>query len=55
MRDGNGSRPSIRMTMKKEELKGHLVNHHSKFTDLIGGLSDILANNAMPGKWTPLQ
>jgi len=41
--------------MKKEEIKDQLVNHHNKFTELIGGLSDILANNAMPGKWTPLQ
>src|ERR1044071_4413729 len=55
MRDGNGSRRTIRMTMKKEELKDHLVNHHNNFTNLIGSLSDILANNAMPGKWTPLQ
>ncbi len=43
------------MTMKKEELKDHLINHHNNFTNLIGSLSDILANNAMPGKWTPLQ
>ncbi len=55
MWNGNGGRRTIRMTMKKEELKDHLVSHHNKFTDLIGGLSDILANNAMPGKWTPLQ
>jgi hypothetical protein len=41
--------------MKKEELHEHLIRNHSKFTEYIGGLSDVLANNAMPGKWTPLQ
>lgn len=43
------------MTMNKKEIHEELIKHHTYFTDYVGGLSDVLANNAMPGKWTPLQ
>jgi hypothetical protein len=41
--------------MEKSELKLHLLRNHAAFTGFVRNLSDVLANNAMPGKWTPVQ
>ena len=41
--------------MKKNELQERLIRNHIAFTDFIKNLSDVLANNSMPGKWTPIQ
>jgi hypothetical protein len=41
--------------MQKPEIEERLTRNHSAFTGFIGQLSDVLVNNAMPGKWTPIQ
>lgn len=41
--------------MEKSELQQRLIRNHTAFADFIRGLSDVLANNSMPGKWTPIQ
>jgi len=43
------------MSMKKSELQNRLTSNHNSFTGFISGLSDILVNHSMPGKWTPIQ
>ena len=41
--------------MEKTELQERLIRNHAAFADFIRSLSDVLANHAMPGKWTPIQ
>lgn len=41
--------------MGKSELRQQLIRNHAAFADFIKGLSDVLANHSMPGKWTPIQ
>jgi len=41
--------------MEKNEIQERLTRNHSAFTGFIDQLSDVLVNNAMPGKWTPIQ
>jgi len=41
--------------MEKEELQRKLTDNHEAFSKFIGSLSEIVANNALPGKWTPVR
>ncbi len=41
--------------MKKSEIQARLISNHAAFANFIRGLSDVLVNHSMPGKWTPLQ
>ena len=41
--------------MKKDELQEVLLKNHTEFTEFIGSLSDVVARNSLPGKWTPVQ
>ena len=41
--------------MKKNELQEVLVKNHTEFTEFIRGLSDVVARNSLPGKWTAVQ
>lgn len=41
--------------MEKTEIQESLLKNHAEFTGFIGGLTDVVARNSMPGKWTPLQ
>ena len=43
------------MNMEIAEIQQRLTRNHATFTGFIGQLSDVVANNAMPGKWTPIQ
>ena len=41
--------------IEKVELKRRLTDNHEAFAKFISGLSEIVANNALPGKWTPVR
>jgi len=41
--------------MEKSEIQRRLSENHDAFAAFIKGLSEIVANNALPGKWTPVR
>jgi len=43
------------MKMEKTELQEALLRNHTSFTDFMKGLTDLVARNSLPGKWTPNQ